>query len=101
MAPNAVTGRLIFLMASRILAVSRDFALLMACAATSNDAYACMAWYCGWELKRLKSSASNSLDPGHLASDPNCETVNVYSAFFPAPLGVGNSATANPVPAEV
>src|SRR6267154_3090979 len=98
MAPNGVAARLRFLMGSRILAVSRDFALLMACAATSSDAYACMAWYCGCELKRLKYSASNSFDPAHFASASHCETVNVYSAFFPAPLGVGNSAAAKPVP---
>src|SRR4029077_10638038 len=42
--PNGVEDMLMFLMASRILAGSNDFALLMASAATRNAAYAWIAW---------------------------------------------------------
>src|SRR5215471_19190582 len=48
--PNALVLRLVLLMASRILAASKDLAELMAWAAVSKDWYACMAWYCGCEL---------------------------------------------------
>ena len=46
-------------------------------------------------------AASNSAEPFHLAFGSHCETEKVYSAYGPAPLSaVGNSAAANPVPAE-
>ena len=50
----------------------------------------------------LKKAASNSLEPFHFAVGSHCDTENVYSAYGPAPLSfVGNSAAANPVPADV
>ena len=49
----------------------------------------------------LKKASSNSFEPFHFAEGSHCDTENVYSAYLPAPLSVGNSAAAKPVPAEV